>query len=100
RRAIHAGAWITCCSTASPTKMRTGSKHACTEGVAFERDRFAVHHVIELLSAVLAEFMCHGVHPRRLRQCIAGSTAFEERQHKIVQRALAWNTKSAGTAFS
>ncbi|XQL33700.1 hypothetical protein ACOIY0_30870, partial [Burkholderia contaminans] len=25
RRAIHAGAWITCCSTASPTKMRTGS---------------------------------------------------------------------------
>ncbi|MBR8387247.1 hypothetical protein KDX26_33070, partial [Burkholderia cenocepacia] len=26
RRAIHAGAWITCCSTASPTKMRTGSR--------------------------------------------------------------------------
>ncbi|WP_231753032.1 Tn3 family transposase, partial [Burkholderia sp. TSV86] len=25
RRAIYAGAWITCCSTASPTKMRTGS---------------------------------------------------------------------------
>ncbi|WP_221623955.1 hypothetical protein, partial [Burkholderia cenocepacia] len=27
RRAIYAGAWITCCSTASPTKMRTGSDY-------------------------------------------------------------------------
>ncbi|MDN7428705.1 hypothetical protein, partial [Burkholderia sp. AU45388] len=25
RRAIYAGAWVTRCSTASPTKMRTGS---------------------------------------------------------------------------
>ncbi|MCW5151830.1 hypothetical protein, partial [Burkholderia cenocepacia] len=33
RRAIYAGAWITRCSTASPTKMRTGS------GVQRRRDR-------------------------------------------------------------
>ncbi|WP_249192551.1 integrase core domain-containing protein, partial [Burkholderia cenocepacia] len=36
RRAIHAGAWITCCSTASPTKMRTGSTALSRLAIAFE----------------------------------------------------------------
>ncbi|MBR8385853.1 hypothetical protein KDX26_25965, partial [Burkholderia cenocepacia] len=34
RRAIYAGAWITCCSTASPTKMRTGSVEPFPTGIA------------------------------------------------------------------
>ncbi|WP_373925250.1 IS3 family transposase [Burkholderia cenocepacia] len=37
RRAIYAGAWITCCSTASPTKMRTGSTESFFNSLKNER---------------------------------------------------------------
>ena len=39
RRAVHAGARITCCSTASPTKMRTGSDITVQIDAARKLDR-------------------------------------------------------------